>query len=223
MTDAVPDQPAPAQDPDQTAPAQDPDRAGRSWRPLAWLVTGQLLAGVLAGLIWRAWAPPTISYFVEGGNGSPAFVVPQESESQIAGDGRFVLLSIALGMVFGLLAWRLRSIRGPAVLAALAVGGVLSSVLARAAGELFSGSAARELNAAFAPELSLHALPALGIQAFFGVLVYTALVGLSADADLNGDSASAVEGDRTSADHGDQASAGQVDRASADQSDRRLS
>ena len=165
-------------------PAQQPEPAARSWRPLGFLVAGQLLAGVLAGLIWRAWAPPTVSYLVEGGDGSPAFVVPQESESQIAGDGRFVLLSIALGMVFGLLAWRLRTIRGPVVLAALAVTGVLSSLLARAAGEWFSGSPVRELNAAFTPELSLHALPALAIQAFFGVLVYTALVGLSADPDL---------------------------------------
>ncbi|MEO6502494.1 MAG: hypothetical protein ABIQ09_11345 [Jatrophihabitantaceae bacterium] len=176
MTDAVTDQPAPA------SPA--PRRAGRSWRPLALLVTAQLLAGVLAGLIWRAWAPSSVSYLVAGGEGSPAFVVPAESESQIAGDGRFVLLSIALGMVFGLAAWRLRAIRGPVVLAALAVGGVLSSVLGRAAGVLFSGSPAREVNAAFTPELSLHALPALAVQAFFGVLVYTALVGLSADPDL---------------------------------------
>jgi hypothetical protein len=178
MTDAVTDWPAPAQEPAQSS------RAKRSWRPLALLVTGQLLAGVLAGLIWRAWAPGTVSYLVAGAEGQPAFVVPQESESQIAGDGRFVLLSIALGMLFGLVAWRLRALRGPVVLAALAVGGLLSSVLARAAGELFSGTPARELNAAFAPELSLHALPALAVQAFFGVLVYTALAGLSAHPDL---------------------------------------
>jgi hypothetical protein len=198
MTDAVTDRPVPVGDQpvpvaDQPVPVadhpvpvadQDLARAGRSWRPLALLVVGQLLAGVLAGLIWRAWAPTTTSYLVEGGDGNPAFVVPQESESQIAGDGRFVLLSIALGMMFGLLAWRLRTIRGPVVLAALAVGGVLSSLLARAAGEWFSGSPVRELNAAFTPELSLHALPALAVQAFFGVLVYTALVGLSADPDL---------------------------------------
>lgn len=184
MTDAVTDRPAPAQEPQ---PEPEPVRARRSWRPLALLVTGQLLAGVLAGLIWRVWAPPTVSYLVEGGGGSPPFVVPQESESQIAGDGRFVLLTIALGVLFGLLAWWLRTIRGPVVLAALAVGGVLSSLLARAAGEWFSGSPTREVNAAYTPELSLHSLPALTVHAFFAVLVYTALVGLSADPDLNGD------------------------------------
>ena len=41
-------------------------------------------------------------------------MVPAESESQIAGDGRFVLLSIGLGMVFGLVAWRLPMLRTPA-------------------------------------------------------------------------------------------------------------
>ena len=88
-------------------------------------------------------------------------------------------------MVFGLVAWRLRALRGPVVLAALAVAGLLSSVLARAVGELLpSGSPARQVDAAFTPQLSLHALPALAVQAFFAVLVYTALVGLSADPDL---------------------------------------
>ncbi|HEV2886739.1 MAG TPA: DUF2567 domain-containing protein [Jatrophihabitans sp.] len=179
MTDAVTDT-------DRPAPAAEPSGPGRSWRPLALLVAAQLLAGVLAGLVWRAWAPRTVSYLLSGGDGNPAFVIPEESESQIAGDGRFVLMSIGLGMVFGLVAWRLRALRGPVVLAALAVAGVLSSVLARAVGELLpSGSSARRLDAPFSPQLSLHAFPAaLVVQAFFGVLVYTALVGLSADQDL---------------------------------------
>ncbi|MEO7262283.1 MAG: hypothetical protein ABI047_13670 [Jatrophihabitantaceae bacterium] len=179
MTDAVTDTDLPAPDTGNAS------RSHRSRRPLALLMAGQALAGVLTGLLWHAWSPATVSYLVSGGDGKPAFVIPEESESQIAGDGRFVLISIGLGMVFGLVAWRLRGLRGPVVLAALAVGGVLSSVLARVVGELLSsGSAARQVNAEFAPQLSLHALPALTIQAFFGVLVYTALVGLSADPDL---------------------------------------
>ena len=178
MTDAVADT-------DRPAPSVDPARPRRSWRPLVWLAAAQLLAGVLAGLVWRLTAPSTRSYLISGADGKPPFVVPDESESQIAGDGRFVLLSVLLGVVFGLAAWRLRGARGPIVLGALAVAGLLSSVLARAVGELLStGSADRELNAAFTPQLSLHSTPALGIQAFFAVLVYTARAGLSADPDL---------------------------------------
>jgi Mucin-like len=185
MTDAGTDQATPMTDAeaDQARPSQ--PISPRSWRPLALLVAAQLLAGVLAGLVWRATAPSTVSYLLSGADGKPPFVIPDESEAQIAGDGRFVLLSIGLGMVFGLAAWRLRMVRGPIVLGALAAAGLLSSVLARAVGELLStGSAHRQLNATFTPQLSLHAPPALAVQAFFAVLIYTARAGLSSDPDL---------------------------------------
>jgi len=188
MTDAVADhgEPMTDADPDRPAPSPQPSRPPQPWRPLAWLAAAQLLAGLVAGLVWRLTAPSTVSYLISGEDGKPAFVVPDESESQIAGDGRFVLLSVLLGVVFGLAAWRLRRLRGPAVLAVLAVAGLLSSVLARAVGELLStGSADRQLDAAFTPQLSLHSVPALGVQAFVAVLVYTARAGLSADPDLD--------------------------------------
>ncbi|MBV9823320.1 MAG: hypothetical protein JO144_13860 [Actinobacteria bacterium] len=166
MTDAAADRPAPV----------------RSLRPLALLVTVQLLCGAVAGLVWWAWSPQSVSYLI---GGQPPFVVPDESESQVAGDGRFVLMSIGLGMVFGLVAWRLRALRGPVVLATLAVAGLLSSLLARTVGELLpSGTPARQVDAAFHPQLTLHSPAALAVQAFFGVLVYTALAGLSADGEL---------------------------------------
>lgn len=167
-------------------------------RPLAWLVAAQLLAGVLAGLVWRIWSPSTISYLLSGSDGKPPFVVPDESESQVAGDGRFVLLSIGLGVVFGLVAWQLRALRGPGTLLALTAAGLLSSVLARTAGELLpSGSPARKVDSAFSPQLSLHSWPALTVQAFFAVLVYTALVGLSADENLSSDRRAHSNGTRT--------------------------
>jgi hypothetical protein len=181
MTDAVTDTDRPAPFPQPPRPTQ----RNRPARPLAFLAAAQLLAGLLAGVVWQLISPSTVSYLISGEDGKPAFVVPEESESQIAGDGRFVLLSIALGVLFGLAAWRLHAKRGPIVLGVLAVAGLLSSVLARVVGELLStGSADRQLDAAFTPQLSLHALPALAVQAFFAVLVYTARAGLSADPDL---------------------------------------
>lgn len=181
MTDAVTDT-------DRPAPADSP-RSGRTirpWRPLALLAAGQLAAGVLIGVLWRVWAPTTTSYLLSGADGHPPFVVPDESESQIAGDGRFVLLSLLVGVVFGVLAWRLRSQRGPVQVGVLAVAGLVSSILARAVGELLStGSAHRKVNAAFTPQLSLHSFAALWVQAFFAVLLYTALAGLSSDPELD--------------------------------------
>jgi|GEM_PF-6728859 len=185
---AVTDRPGPPAEPDSPAPPAEPDGPAptpRSWRPLVLLAAAQLVAGVLAGLVWRILSPHTLSYLLSGGDGKPPFVVPDESESQVAGDGRFVLLSIGLGMVFGLVAWRLRALRGPVVLATLAAAGLLSSLVARTVGELLpSGSPAPRVDSAFHPQLSLHSLPALAVHAFFAVLVYTALVGLSADANL---------------------------------------
>lgn len=179
------DLPAPSPQPNRPASSSRPAWSSRPARALALLAAAQLLAGLLAGVVWRLTSPSAVSYLLSGADGKPPFVVPDESESQIAGDGRFVLLSIALGMVFGLVAWRLRVQRGPIVLGTLAVAGLLSSLLARGVGELLStGSADRQLDAAFTPQLSLHALPALAVQAFFAVLVYTARAGLSADPDL---------------------------------------
>jgi hypothetical protein len=175
MTDAVTENLA--------APAADRRRA-LALRRLGYLVAGQLAAGVLIGVIWRLWSPSSVSYLLPASGGG-TFVIPDESEAQIAGDGRFVVLSIVAGLAFGVLAWWLRSVRGLSVLGSLAVGGLLSSLLARAVGQLLSsGSPAARVNSAFTPSLSLHAAPALWIQAFFAVLGYTALVGLSADPDL---------------------------------------
>jgi hypothetical protein len=95
------------------------------------------------------------------------------------------------------------------------VGGVLSSLLARAVGQLLSSApAAAKVNSAFTPRLSLHAVPALWVQAFFAVLGYLALVGLSADPELGrpapagqladiGDSTNGPDGDSTNGPDGD--------------------
>lgn len=151
------------------------------YRPLLVLVVAQLLTGVLFGLVWLKWAPSTLSYFLSDGNGG-SFVIPDEAESQIAGDGRFVVLSVIAGLLFGLLAWRVRNARGPVAIATLAVSSVLGSVLAMYTGKLLSGgSSSSAINTAFHPKLTLHASAALWVQALFAVLLYTGLVGISAD------------------------------------------
>ncbi|MGI8665470.1 MAG: hypothetical protein ACR2N4_05500 [Jatrophihabitans sp.] len=167
-----------------------PTRSGPDGRrtarlhPLIALLVAQLVVGVLLGLIWLSWAPRTLSYLLDNGNGG-SLIIPDESESQVAGDGRFVVLSVLAGLAFGLIAWRLRRLRGPLTLAVLGVGSVLGSLLARTTGQLLSGGKnTAPLNTAFHPRLSLHASAALWLQALFAVLLYTALVGLSSDQHL---------------------------------------
>ncbi|HTZ45169.1 MAG TPA: hypothetical protein VMB79_15025 [Jatrophihabitans sp.] len=163
------------------------DRALPDRRALSILVVGQLLAGVLAGLIWLAWSPSSVSYLLDAGNGT-GIVVPAESESQIAGDGRYVLLTAVAGLVFGLLVWRLRASRGRLVLAILAVSSLLASLIALGTGELLSGRhRPGRLNTAFHPQLVLHATAAVFVQALVAVLLYTVLVGLASDQSLGRD------------------------------------
>jgi hypothetical protein len=109
-------------------------------------------------------------------------VIPDESEAQIAGDGRFVLLSLLAGLLFGLFAWTVRRHRGPMMAAVLAAGSLIGSVLAMVTGRLLSGgTGSPALNTAFHPRLTLHGSAALFVQAFVAVLAYTVLAGLSRD------------------------------------------
>jgi hypothetical protein len=174
--------PAPEQQP---AKQQSPDRSEPrpgSVRPLAVVIAGQLFLGVAIGLIWLAWAPSTLSYLIPG-NGNAVIVIPDESENQIAGDGRFLLLCAVAGLLAALLTWfGARAHRGPLMLSALGLGALLSSALASLLGETFSpGSNTGALRTAIHPTLTLHATPLLLAQSFVAVLVYTLLVGLSSD------------------------------------------
>jgi uncharacterized membrane protein YeaQ/YmgE (transglycosylase-associated protein family) len=151
------------------------------WRPLLWLAAAQLLSGVLIGLIWLQWAPTTIAYVVPG-EANTTFLIPDEVESQFAGDGRFGVLCALVGIVAGVVAWRFKSNRGPFAVMTLAAAGVLSSILARWMGSQFaSGSTTGALGTAIHPPLSLHSISMLWVQSFMAVLAYTALAGLSND------------------------------------------
>jgi len=156
--------------------------ASRRWlRPFAALLGAQLVAGLLIGVLWRLWAPSSVSYLLSNGAGG-SIVIPDETEAQVAGDGRFVVLSLLAGALFGLFAWTVRRYRGPAMVAVLAAGSLLGSLLAMGAGRLLSGgTGSPTLNTAFHPRLTLHASAALFVQAFVAVLVYTVLAGLSRD------------------------------------------
>jgi len=159
-------------------------RQPREVRQLTALLLGQLATAVLLGVAWWAWAPSSVSYLIDSGNGA-GVVIPGESESQVAGDGRFVLLTLVAGLVFGVLAWLLRRCRGPVVPLLLAGGGLVGSLLTLAVGELLGGHARpAKLDAAFHPGLALHAKPAIFLQALLAVLAYTVLAGLASDATL---------------------------------------
>jgi hypothetical protein len=169
---------------DADAPPATP--AGPFWaraevRPVLWLLAAHAVVAVAIGLTWLAWAPKTLA-FVAPGDGGNTVIIPDETEAQVAGDARFLILSAVAGLLLALLAWQLRSIRGPLALAVLTVGGVLSAALAMLLGsQLASGQSNGPARTEIHPPLNLHAMSMLWLQAFLAVLLYVVLAGLSSD------------------------------------------
>ncbi len=144
------------------------------------------LAGVAAGLLWWVLAPrATVEVTADG----PIPVGRPSPELSVADDGVFTLLLAALGLVAGLVAWRLRHRRGVAVVLALAVGAVLASLAAWQLGELLgAGPSPAELAAVgtrVVTPLQLGSPAALAVAPFLAVLGYVVATLLSAAEDLD--------------------------------------
>ena len=145
-----------------------------------------LLAGVAAGLLWWVLAPrATLEVTADG----PVPVGLPSAELLIADDGVYTLLLGGLGLVAGLVAWRLRHRRGVATVLALAVGTVLASLAAWQLGELLgAGPSPAELAAVgtrVITPLQLGSPAALAVAPFLAVLAYVVSTLLSAADDLD--------------------------------------
>jgi hypothetical protein len=169
-----------------------PARPARWWPPtrreirtaLA-LILGMVALGAALAPAWAALAPRLAYRVVQPGRALP--VVP-EAEEYIAADGRFVLLTLGAGVLAGLVAWSLRRTRGPVMLVALAVGGLLAAAVTWRLGvALAPGYRAEELQEVgrtVYQSLRLGALAALVVEPFAAVLVYLAGAGFAARTDL---------------------------------------
>jgi hypothetical protein len=150
------------------------------------LVAVLLLAGVAAGLLWWVLAPrATFEVTADG-------LVPvgrPSAELPFADDGVLTLLLGGLGLVAGLVAWRLRRRRGVATVLALAVGAVLASLAAWQLGELLgAGPSPAELAAVgtrVITPLRLGSPAALAVAPFLAVLGYVVATLLTAAEDLD--------------------------------------
>jgi hypothetical protein len=90
--------------------------------------------GCLLGPVWSWWSPPG-----PFGERIPAGVIADESEAFIAADGRFALLTTSVGIVAALVMWFVRSVRGPWIVAALGLGGLVGAVLTNVVGHAVRG------------------------------------------------------------------------------------
>ncbi|MFJ3901981.1 DUF2567 domain-containing protein [Streptomyces sp. NPDC090025] len=94
-------------------------------RQSAVVVAASVLAGAVLGLLWL-WLAPRVTLFSDG---KAVFLKDSEGESAIGMDGTFVLLALAFGAVAALLVFLFHRHGGVALVIALAVGGVLGSLL----------------------------------------------------------------------------------------------
>jgi Protein of unknown function (DUF2567) len=110
----------------------------RSWarevRVSIGVIVALALVGIPAGLLWRVWSPRTAGYVYQ-----PHAVIPDQSEAQIASDGRFLVVTAAIGLVAAVLVWSRRSWRGPLVAAGLGVGALAGALVADLVGKLTGG------------------------------------------------------------------------------------
>lgn len=134
------------------------------------IIAGLVVVGALLGIVWELWSPPGPPGLIV----SPGEIQADETEPFIASDGRFAVLAIVVGIVAGVVAWLLRRSRGPAVAAALAVGGVAGAALMNLVGHSLRGGSTRGAQYAVVRHLplSVHATGLLFLEAAVAVLVY---------------------------------------------------
>jgi hypothetical protein len=177
---------------------------GRVGTLLAAVGTAVVVAGVgpLVGWLWADLSPRIPIIKVEGG-----FVYADaEPEQAVAADGWFAILGSATGVIFAVLAWVvLRRYRGVMMLAALAVGSLVTAALALWMGHKIGAADFAAIRDAAAVGDRLEApltlritnmdadqwwLPkptgVAAVQALVAVFVYTCLAGFSSHADLRG-------------------------------------
>jgi hypothetical protein len=154
------------------------------------LAGGLAVLGALLGLAWSAWSPTGPAATVFGGGKFE----PNDTEAFVAGDGRFLVIVAAVGLLAGGVAWWRVRHRGPFVVLGLTVGGLLGALLTELVGHLTGGGSFTGKRYDFADgsvreitlhlPLSLHAQGLLFVEAAAAALVYGLFVAFTVRDDL---------------------------------------
>jgi hypothetical protein len=169
--------------------------ARRPWSPLAdlrtdlraalVLVAGIAAAGLPAGLVWWWLAPRAEFHITDGG---PVPVGTPSPELLVADDAILALVLAVLGLVAGIVGWRLRRRRGLAVLLAVALGTGAAGGVAWRFGVLLAPAPSKaevaDVGTTVTTGLSLGALPVLAVGPFAAVLAYLVPAAYAASDDL---------------------------------------
>jgi LPXTG-motif cell wall-anchored protein len=140
-------------------------------------VLGLALAGLPAGVLWWLLAPRA-DYRITA-DGPVALGNPSE-ELFVADDSVFVLVLAGFGLLAGAAVWWLRRRRGVTILLALAVGMLLTGVVAWQLGEILGAGPSQadlaDVGRTVTTSLTMSSLPGLAFGPFTAVVVY--LVGV---------------------------------------------
>jgi hypothetical protein len=153
-------------------------------------MVGAALAGLgaLLGVVWEAWSPPgPLGAVLRAG------VEPDETEAWAAGDGRYAAITVAVGVLAGIVAWYVRPCaraRGAWVAVALGAGGIAGAALTdlvgwalRGTGSTFPCGTDTGRCVDHLP-LTVHMHGLWFAEAVVAVLIYSLLVAFAADDDL---------------------------------------
>jgi hypothetical protein len=155
--------------PEPSAHAVGPWATRRDFRVAGLVFAALVVIGVLLGLIW-----PGITPRAQGFVYLKHTIVPLETESFVASDGRFVLLTAPVGIVAGLGAWLHRASRGPVMAAALATGGLLGALLTEVVGRATGGGkTSGALGDGLTLPVTLHARGLLLVEPVLALFVYS--------------------------------------------------
>jgi Protein of unknown function (DUF2567) len=136
--------------------------------------------GLPAGLLWRAWSPRTVGFVYQ-----PHAVIPDESEALIASDGRFLVITGAIGLLAAVLVWSRRAWRGPLVAAALGAGALAGALLTDLVGRLAGGGHSDgPVRSVVRLPIAVRAEGLLLIEPLMALLVYGLAVSFAARDDL---------------------------------------
>jgi hypothetical protein len=137
------------------------------------LVLGLALAGIPAGVLWWVLAPRADFRITEDG---PVVIGNPSGELLVADDAVFTLVLAGVGLIAGAAAWWLRRRRGVAIVIALAIGALLTAVIAWQVGELLGAGPTKaqlaDVGARVTTALRLNGLAALAFAPFAAQLAY---------------------------------------------------
>lgn len=155
----------------------------RELRVAAVTVLVLAVVGAALGPVWSFWSGKQQRAFVLG----PHALYPyDEVETMAAADGRYLLIVAVVGLLAGLVVWRLRDVRGPVVVMGLCVGGSGGAALTWWVGRLVGGGheSGKVGTTITHLQLTLHMRGLVLVEPALAALVYGLFVAFAARDDL---------------------------------------